>query len=130
MSATWRCCRATRWCSTPTAPSASTADFTAVLARLPAGQAVQLYVEARPLALDAVVQQFLNDAERALTASDGETADGASRGALADVHAESLRFHAAEHAAISVRHSSSCPPWRARSGAFRRPTQGHGAPRG
>src|SRR3954468_12137207 len=50
-----------------------TAGFAAVLARLPAGQSAQLYVEARPLALDAVLQRFLGDAERALTPGGGES---------------------------------------------------------
>src|SRR3954447_10411584 len=82
-----------------------TGGFAAVLARLPAGQSVQLYVEARPLALDAVLQQFLGDAKRALTAGDGES--GAARESLlrlGDVHAGSLCLHAAERAAVSVRH--------------------------
>src|SRR3954451_18926200 len=50
-----------------------TAGFAAVLARLPAGQSMQLYVEARPLALDAVLEQFLGDAERALTPAYSES---------------------------------------------------------
>ena len=83
-----------------------TGGFAAVLARLPAGQALQLYVEARPLALDAVLAQFGGDVERALAPRDGEL-DAATRDSLArlgEVHAESLRLHAGEHAAVSVRH--------------------------
>ena len=42
-----------------------TAGFATVLARLPAGQALQLYVEARPLALDALLAEFGRDIDRA-----------------------------------------------------------------
>src|SRR3954452_1785095 len=83
-----------------------TAGFAALLARLPAGQALQLYVEARPLALDAVLGEFRSDAERALAPPGAELAlpTRESLAGLADVHAESLQLHAGDHAAVSVRH--------------------------
>src|SRR3954447_37679 len=80
-----------------------TGGFAAVLARLPAGQSVQLYVEARPLALDAVLERCLGEAERARTHDDGAAAPAPreSLARLGEVHAESLRIHAAEQAAVS-----------------------------
>jgi len=96
--------------------------FGQLAGRLRAGQSLQFYVEARPVALDALLEAGEQEARRARRAVARLSADRAQ--ALERLHAalrESLRRHADEQAAVDVAYyvvvpylpdQSSRPGWR------------------
>ena len=68
--------------------------FAALLARLPAGQALQTHVQATPVALDEVVGDYRAGVEKAAAPLDGSSPErAAALRRLADVHVESLEVH-------------------------------------
>jgi hypothetical protein len=78
----------------------------ALVGRLRAGQSLQFYVEARPVRLEALVEQ--GRAETAAAASELERAGERERGAalrrLGAAHERSLRVHSDDQAAVDVRY--------------------------
>ena len=79
--------------------------FASLLARLPAGQALQVHVQATPVALDRLVADYRAQVELALAPIESRApARAAALRELAEVHVESLHVHAAEHAAVRVRY--------------------------
>jgi hypothetical protein len=79
--------------------------FASLLARLPAGQALQVHVHASPVALDELVADYRAQVELALAPIESRApARAAALRELAEVHVESLHVHTAEHAAVRVRY--------------------------
>lgn len=93
-----------------------------VLGRLQAGQSVQLYVDARPVAVEELVERERAEVQRAAASVEAQARDGADGGDVKDGVAEamrelgaavedSLRTHCDAVAAVSMRYVVVAP-WR------------------
>jgi hypothetical protein len=104
--------------------------FAALLARLPAGQALQVHVQATPVALEQLVAEYRAGVDAAVTALDGRVPErGAALRELAEVHVESLQVHAGDHAAVRVRSLLVVPVDDQTGGGWRRLRAGSRAAR-